>query len=293
MKIKEYLAHSDAKFQPFLALYQAVFLWFGPIYFIYYIYNYTISYEIWIITIILTLMTQISVTAGYHRYFTHKSYNAHPILEIIYLFFGAISGQDSAIRWAYFHRKHHMDTDGYNDIYNGKLGIIWNQFLWIAFCKWDNRLDMSEESLIKQYPVCKDLIKNKYTRIQHQWWFFIFMLWIAIISLIDIYFHYNGQLIVTLIFFRIAYPIITSNLANSFGHKYGKRHKDIGNRSARNNLIVAIFSLGEGYHSNHHAKESDYRAGYKKYDFDPNKWLIYSLSKIGLTYDLKRPLDKS
>ena len=103
--------------------------------------------------------------------------------------------------------------------------------------------------------------------------------------------NYGGELFFALVFVRIFLNLNSANLINSLSHRFGSKNKDNKENSATNNLLVAITSFGEGYHSNHHAYSGDYRFGPNWYDFDPTKWWIFSMSKLGLAKELKRKKD--
>jgi stearoyl-CoA desaturase (delta-9 desaturase) len=289
--IKEFIKKANLKTNIFSAIVFITFIYLGPLYSFYHFYNEGIQLSTVIILFALFCASGISLSAGYHQLYSHKTYEAHPILQCFYLFFGAISLMDSVIRFSHQHRLHHSHTGQNSDLYNDRVGFIWNQFLWVFYLPLDDRMSLDAKSLRTDYPNCTDLLSNKYVVIQHRWWLFIFFSFNILILILDFAFNASGELFLSLVFIRIFLNINSANLINSISHRFGYKHKNAKDHSAKNNIFVAITSFGEGYHSNHHLCSSDYRFGTNWYDFDPTKWWIYSMSKIGLASKLKRGLD--
>lgn len=125
----------------FLVTYQAILLALLPFYF----YYNTPAWGTVITTGILLYVTGLSITGGYHRYYSHRTYKAHPAVEVMLLFFGAMAAQGSALRWSFDHRIHHAFVDTDNDPYSIKKGFWYAHCLWI----WKSR----ESSSKKQYLI--------------------------------------------------------------------------------------------------------------------------------------------
>ena len=139
----------------FILGYHLVLLIAMPIYFFYF----TPSWKIVIASGILLYITGLSVTAGYHRLYSHTSYKIHPIVEGILLFFATMATQGSALRWSFEHRFHHAFIDTDRDPYSIKKGFWYAHFLWL--------LEKPKEI---EKKVVADLLRNPLIRFQHRFY---------------------------------------------------------------------------------------------------------------------------
>lgn len=221
----------------------------------------------------------LSVTVGYHRLFSHKSYEAHPILRALLLITGAGAFQNSALVWAKDHRIHHRDVDTDNDPYSIKKGFWYAHFLWMF--KKDFPIDY------EKLPM--DLRKDKMIRIQDRYYLPLAILVGFGIPMLA------GHLIVGSVLVGLYVGAILRLLAsghctfciNSVAHLIGTRPFSLSN-TARDNWFLSILTFGEGYHNYHHKFQADYRNGLVWYAWDPSKWIIYLLSGAGFTRNLIR-----
>ena len=242
---------------------------------------YAIVYGVrwWEPALFLTLFSLVSfsVTAGYHRCFSHKAYASHPFLQAYYLFFGAMAMQNSALKWSADHRDHHRYVDKDWDPYSIKRGGLSAHVLWLFF----------KEPSERTYENVPDLQSNRLVAWQYRWnnWIGI-VAGLGIPTLIGALF---GRPIGGLLwggFLRIVVIHHTTFLVNSVAHLYGTRPYTEEN-SARDNGLLAFITNGEGYHNFHHKFPSDFRTGVRWYQWDPTKWFIATLHLVGLARDLK------
>lgn len=257
----------------FLISYQTLLLAGLPFYF----YYSSPSWALFIISFILLYLTGLSITAGYHRLYSHKAYKAHPVVETIILFFGAMAVQASCLRWSFDHRIHHalVDTDG--DPYSIKKGFWYAHFGWML--EVPDPIDPKAVS---------DLLKNKFVMFQnnHIGKLMIFsnvFVFLAVGFLLN---DYLGAFVIAVwlrMFVLHHFTWFINSLAHTWGAKPFSREQ-----TAVDNYVLCLLTFGEGYHNYHHTFANDYRNGVHWYHFDPTKWLIWGLSKLGLTYDLKR-----
>jgi len=228
--------------------------------------------------VVLFGLVSFSVTAGYHRCFSHKAYVCHPIVQAFYLFFGAMALQNSALKWSSDHRDHHRYVDRDWDPYNIRRGGLWAHILWLFYTEPPERT----------YDNVPDLQANRLVRWQFRVHGAIGLIaGLGIPTLIGALF---GRPIGGLLwggFLRIALIHHTTFLVNSVAHLYGTRPYTEGN-SGRDNALLAFVTNGEGYHNFHHKFPSDFRNGVRWYQWDPTKWLIALLGMTGLARDLKR-----
>jgi stearoyl-CoA desaturase (Delta-9 desaturase) len=226
-------------------------------------------------------ITGMSITIGYHRLFAHSTFDASPVVKFFLLFFGAATFEESALKWASQHRQHHMFTDTEHDPYGVDKGFWHAHIGWILL--WRHRTN---------YNNVNDLRKSRLVRNQHEyhaWWsvgggFVLPMLlgwWIG---------HPLGAFIMV-VCLRIVLVLHSSFFINSFAHTFGKKTFN-HLQSARDNWLGAILTNGEGFHSFHHRFPTDYRNGVRWYHWDPTKWCIFVMSKVGLAWDLRRTPDQ-
>lgn len=223
------------------------------------------------------ILTSHAITAGYHRYFSHSSYKIHPAIKFLFLFFGAATFQKSALRWASQHRQHHQFTDTDIDPHDSRKGFFYCHMGWIMFYKhnvnFKNVIDLSDDKMIRHQHEHYDLWSVTSGLI----------LPMTIGVLIG---HPVGAFIMTFCL-RVTLVLQMAFFINSSAHMIGKQTYDKG-ASARDSWFWALLTNGEGYHSYHHKYPNDYRNGHLLHHFDASKWLIYSLSCLGLASDLKR-----
>lgn len=227
--------------------------------------------------IFLFCATGFSITFGYHRLYSHRAFDANSIIEIMVLFFGTLAGQGSALRWAHDHRIHHRYVDQDQDPYSIKKGF------WHAHLLW-----MFEKPIPFDSAVIPDLSKNKLLLFQHKHYTVLFFLLSAVVTLgIGLIAHDFFGAFVFAFLLRLFCMHHCTWFINSWAHTWGSKtfsHE----HTAVNNAILAVFTFGEGYHNYHHTFSSDYRNGVRWWQFDPTKWIIWALSKVGLVRNLKQ-----
>jgi stearoyl-CoA desaturase (delta-9 desaturase) len=246
----------------------------GTIYFA----NHQIGIPILILAVVWTFLTILGLSAGYHRLFSHRTYEAHPVFRAFLLAFGAGAFQNSAITWAADHRRHHKQVDTDDDPYNARRGF------WYAHIGWV--LHKTEPAHVLQ-PV-PDLERDFMTRWQHK-------LYPIIGTIVGFVFPtligwaagdlWGGFVVAGAVRLVFVYHVTFS--INSFAHILGTQPYSDRNTS-RDSLVTALLSLGEGYHNFHHTFPVDYRNGVRVRDFDPSKWTIRAASLVGLARNLRR-----
>ncbi len=219
----------------------------------------------------------LSITGGYHRLFSHPTYRARGFLRFFYLFFGAASVQNSALKWSSDHREHHGEVDTEQDPYNIKAGFWWAHLGWVLVK--DEKVELDN---------VKDLKKDKLVMLQHRY----YILFVAL-SLIGLPYALGsiwgdpiGAVLVAG-FLRLVIQWHATFSVNSVAHIIGKQPYSTKN-SARDSVVTAFITLGEGYHNYHHSFQGDYRNGIRWFHFDPTKWFVWTCSKLRITWDLKR-----
>jgi stearoyl-CoA desaturase (Delta-9 desaturase) len=221
-----------------------------------------------------------SITAGYHRLWAHKTYDAHPALQWFYAIGGAFALQNSALHWSSDHRVHHKFVDQNDkDPYSAQRGFWFSHIGWM--------LREYQSNTYADYSNARDLQNNKIVMWQHKNYLVLtvatnfgiplFLGWLT-----D---SYIGMLLSVGVL-RLVLSHHFTFFINSLAHIWGNQPYTDQN-SARDNGILAFLTYGEGYHNFHHIFEYDYRNGIKWWHFDPTKWLIKSCSWLGLTRNLR------
>src|SRR3989338_3188751 len=232
-------------------------------------------FELWL-TVFYIVITSISITAGYHRLYSHSAYLAHPVVQCLLLFFGAAAFEQSELKWSSQHRDHHQFTAKRGDPYSIGEGFFYAHIGWVLF--WAHTL---------RFKNVKDLKTNRFVMLQHRYYLF----W-ALVSGIILPFAiglWYGNLLAAFIFpvcARLAFVHHATFCVNSVCHLFGGEPYDL-HSTARNNWMVALVTNGEGFHNYHHRFPSDYRNGIRWYQWDPTKWLIRSLAALHMAWNLK------
>jgi stearoyl-CoA desaturase (delta-9 desaturase) len=230
---------------------------------------------------ILIALTGFSITAGYHRLFAHKTYQAKWPLRLFVLLFGASAFENSVLMWTSEHRRHHKHVDHEEDPYNIQKGFFHAHIGWLLF-----KLNPQPP-----YHNVRDLHSDPLVLWQHRYIHLLALLMgFGLPTLAGfLYSGWTGALGGFLISGLTRVVVIQHGtfLINSACH-YTGRQPYSKRCSARDSFSMALFTLGEGYHNYHHEFPSDYRNGVKPWQWDPTKWLIWILSKFGITSDLHR-----
>ncbi|MBI4051497.1 MAG: fatty acid desaturase [Elusimicrobia bacterium] len=228
------------------------------------------------------VLTGLSITGGYHRYFAHRSYECNPILKLFYLVFGAGAFQNSALRWSSDHRDHHKYVDTEQDPYSIMLGAFYAHMGWIFY----------KTPPHKNFDNVPDLIKDPLVLWQDRYYLLLsslvgfFLPWMLGAAV--------GRPWGGLLWGGFLRIVITHHMTfsiNSIAHMIGSQPYTVED-SSRDNWWLAFFSNGEGYHNYHHRFQGDYRNGIKWYQWDPSKWFVWSLNFLGLTARLNRTPDE-
>ncbi len=245
-----------------------------------YLWSHSLSTAAWVTFILFLAWNGLGITAGYHRLWAHRTYQATWIVRFFLMIGGTMATQNSVLFWASGHRTHHQHVDDIDkDPYSAKRGF------WYSHIGWMLRNYPSGTANYKNAP---DLLNDPMVMFQHNHYIPLVLLTnIVMPALIgwavgDIW---GVMLMAGLVRLVISHHV--TFFINSLAHMFGTQPYTDEN-TARDNPWLALVTWGEGYHNYHHIFQYDYRNGVKWWQFDPTKWLILGLSKVGLTYNLKR-----
>jgi stearoyl-CoA desaturase (delta-9 desaturase) len=221
-----------------------------------------------------------SITAGYHRLWSHKTYQAHWSLRFIFSLGGAFALQNSILHWSSDHRIHHKHVDNNDkDPYSAKRGFWYSHLGWM--------LREYHPTSYDNYNNVRDLQKDPIIMWQHKYYLLLTLLLNIGIPLV--FGFWNGDIINSFLlvgFLRLVLSHHTTFFINSLAHVWGTQTYTDKN-TARDNGYLAFLTFGEGYHNFHHLFENDYRNGIRWWQFDPTKWLIKSCEYLKLTSKLR------
>ena len=214
------------------------------------------------------------ITGAFHRYFSHRSYKTSRAFQFVLAFIGGAAAQKGALWWAAHHRHHHRHSDTDEDIHSAKLeGFYWSHVGWV----------LSDEYEEFDAKAVKDLTKYPELVWLDKWIFlppvtfavacFLIHGWMGLVV---------GFFISTVILYHTTFSI------NSLCHMFGSRRYETGEES-KNSLWLALLTMGEGWHNNHHHYPLSCRQGFFWYEIDLTYYVLLGLEKLGLVWDLQAP----
>jgi stearoyl-CoA desaturase (delta-9 desaturase) len=215
-----------------------------------------------------------AIGAGYHRYFSHRAYATSRAFQFVLAFMSQTTTQKSVIWWASKHRHHHLHSDTGHDVHSPRHhGFIYSHLGWIFSRKHDGP-DLAKVTDLTRYPELMWLHRHEQVpAIVLALLCFAIAGWSGLVV---------GFLWSTVLVYHATFCI------NSLAHVRGKKRYVTGDDS-RNNWLLAVFTMGEGWHNNHHAYQSSVRQGFKWWEIDPTYYLLRALSWTSLVWDLKTP----
>jgi stearoyl-CoA desaturase (delta-9 desaturase) len=217
------------------------------------------------------------VTGAYHRYFSHKTYKTSRAFQFVLAFLAQTTAQKGALWWAAHHRHHHQYSDQPQDTHSVLQDGFWySHMLWI-FDPSTSATDYSRIPDLARYPELRFL--NKYYLLPPIMLGAVIFFWLGASGL------FFGFFFSTVLLWHGTFTI------NSLSHVFGKRRYATSDES-RNSWWLAIITLGEGWHNNHHRFSSSTRQGFYWYEYDITFYGLKVLSWLGLIWNL-RPVPAS
>ncbi|WP_223787602.1 acyl-CoA desaturase [Marinicella meishanensis] len=243
----------------------------------------------WVAVLVCVLsygLRMFAITAFYHRYFSHKSFKTSRWMQALFAALGATATQRGPIWWAAHHRHHHIHADSNADTHSPKDGFWHSHLKWFLMKK--NFATKSEYVRdLEQYPELK-FIDRFDILFPIIYAFLLFALgaalqtWQPQLGTSGWQMVIWGYFISTVLLSHITYCI------NSLAHVFGSREYATKDDS-KNNFWLAILTLGEGWHNNHHCCPGSVKQGFKWWQIDVSYYALYLMDKVGLIWDLKYP----
>jgi len=222
------------------------------------------------------LLRMIVVTAGYHRYFAHRSFKTSRAFQFLLALGAQSAAQKGVLWWASHHRWHHKYSDTPEDVHSVRQRGFWYAHIgWIMGPGWDK----TDRTLVA------DLAKFPELRALDRWG--VNLLPTVALALAFLFVGGAsglvwGYFVSTVLLWHGSFSV------NSLAHLWGKRRYATGDDS-RNNLALALITAGEGWHNNHHHYQSSANQGFRWWEIDLTYYVLRLLALFGLVWDLRRP----
>ena len=227
-----------------------------------------------LLAVVIYYVRMFGVTAGYHRYFSHRTFRTGRVMQLILALLAMSSAQKGVLWWAAHHRAHHKYSDLPGDVHSAKLdGFWWSHVGWIISSKHEDT-DMSKVKDLAAYPELRWLNR----------WFLVppvvlgVGLWLAGGWFALVW----GMFVSTTLLWHGTFTI------NSLTHLFGRRRYATTDNS-RNSFLLALVTMGEGWHNNHHYYQRSVNQGFFWWEIDPTYYLLRALAAVGLVWDLHTP----
>jgi len=211
------------------------------------------------------------ITGGYHRYFSHRTYQTSRPFQFFIAFMAMTSSQKGVLWWGAHHRHHHQHSDQENDIHSPKKGFWWSHAGWIMSDQYENT-DLAKIQDFAKFPELVWL--NRF------WYVPAFIYAATLYWFGGIHAFVWGGVISTVLLWHGTFTI------NSLSHVWGGRRYDTEDTS-RNNFILSLVTLGEGWHNNHHRFPGATRNGFFWYEIDITYYVLKIFSWLGLVWNLR------
>jgi len=230
--------------------------------------------------IFFVFATGMSITLGYHRFFSHLTFRAGWPVKLFTLLFGAAAFEGSALCWSADHRRHHKFVDHDDDPYDISKGFFHAHIGWLLFRTGPDT----------PLTWVRDLQNDKLACWQHKHYVPLAMIMGFLVPAL-IGFAVGGwtAALGAFLLAGVARTVVVHHSTfciNSLCHWIGDRPYS-ARCTARDSFLMALLTFGEGYHNYHHEFQHDYRNGVKPWQFDPTKWAIWALNKVGLASNLR------
>jgi stearoyl-CoA desaturase (Delta-9 desaturase) len=233
----------------------------------------TITWQDWVLCAVLYVGRMFLITAGYHRYFSHRSYKMGRVPQFLTALGATTAAQKGPLWWAGHHRIHHRFTDTDRDVHSPRDGFWWSHVGWIL----SNRYKETDESAIRDFAAYPELrLLDKFH-------------WIGpwVLGVVCLLVGGWGGLIIG---FFLSTVLLWHGtfIVNSLAHVFGRRRFATPDTS-RNSLFIALVTGGEGWHNNHHYLPASARQGLMWWEIDTTWYVLRALAALHIVSDVKRP----
>jgi stearoyl-CoA desaturase (delta-9 desaturase) len=237
------------------------------------------------VAVALYFIRMFAVTAFYHRYFCHRAYHTSRTMQFVFALVGLTSMQRGPLWWAAVHRHHHAHSDDEHDVHSpGVKGFLWSHIGWLT----------SSKNFPTDYRLVKDLVKypelvflNRFDVIGPV---LLLVVLYGIGAALEAFAPGLGtsglQMVVWGFFISTTVLFHATCTVNSLAHLMGSKRFD-NDDDSRNSFLLAMLTLGEGWHNNHHHYQASARQGFYWWEIDISYYLIRLMGMLGIVWDIK------
>ncbi|HVU03658.1 MAG TPA: acyl-CoA desaturase [Polyangiaceae bacterium] len=226
------------------------------------------------LAVALYYLRMFGVTGGYHRYFSHRSFKTSRAFQFVLAFLAMTSVQKGVLWWASHHRLHHKNSDLPGDVHSAKLdGFVWSHVGWIL----SRQYQETEGSRVRDLAKYPELVfLNRFHLVPP-------IVYGVVLYLLGGTWALGwGLLVSTVLLWHGTFTI------NSLSHVFGGRRYRTTDES-RNNYFLALVTMGEGFHNNHHYYQRSANQGFYWWEFDATYLVLRALALVGIVWDVHRP----
>jgi len=236
-----------------------------------------VTWQALVLCLTLYWLRIFAIGAGYHRLFSHRAYSTSRVFQFVLAVLAQSTAQKSVLWWAAKHRHHHLHSDTEHDVHSPRhQGFLYSHLGWI-FSRQHDTFDEEKVADLMRYPELRWLHKYEL---------------VPAILLAGLCFLIAGWPGLFVGFFWSTVLVYHATFCiNSLAHVHGRKRYVTGDDS-RNNWLLAVFTMGEGWHNNHHAFQSSVRQGFRWWEIDPTYYILKALSWPGVVWGLRMPPEK-
>ena len=233
-----------------------------------------VTLEALVLGVALYVLRIFAIGAGYHRYFSHRAFKTSRAFQLVLAFLAQSSAQKGVLWWAAKHRWHHKHSDTELDVHSPRRhGFLYSHLGWI-FARRHDETDYEVVRDFAKYPELVWLDRHDYLP--------------PVVLGVVAWLIAGWPGLVVGFFWSTAAVWHATFCINSLAHVLGRVRYVTGDDS-RNNWFLAILTMGEGWHNNHHAYQSSARQGFRWWEYDPTFYVLKALSWVGIVWDLQAP----
>jgi stearoyl-CoA desaturase (Delta-9 desaturase) len=237
-----------------------------------------VSWEYLAVFAVTYAIRMFAITAGYHRYFSHRAFKTGRVFQFILAFLAQTSAQKGVLWWAANHRHHHRHSDTEDDIHSPtRKGFWWSHVGWIV----TKDYEATNTSAVKDFSKFPELAwLNRYSAIP------ALLMLPLLYALGGLPWVVWGGVVSTVALWHATFTI------NSLSHVFGAR-RYLTTDTSRNSLLLALLTFGEGWHNNHHYHQNTANQGWFWWEVDVTYGVLRVLSWLGVVHDLRLPSDQT
>jgi stearoyl-CoA desaturase (Delta-9 desaturase) len=233
-----------------------------------------VTWQALVICVVLYWGRIFAIGAGYHRYFSHRAYSTSRAFQFVLAVLSQSTAQKSVLWWTAKHRHHHLHSDTHEDVHSPRQrGFLYSHVGWV-FSRRHDTTDLVKVADFARYP---ELM-----------WLHKYELLPAVVLAVSCFLVGGWSGLVVGFFWSTVLVYHATFCINSLAHVRGRKRYVTGDDS-RNNWLLAIFTMGEGWHNNHHAYQSSARQGFRRWEIDPTFYILKALSWLRIVWDLTTP----